>query len=242
MFQNPAYLAHGNARQRRAYRALQSLGVFRILRAHTPVLCGTIPLGIDIPGSDLDIICAARDLDAFARDVLDAFGARPGFRITRETIKGIASVIANFDYAGFPIEIFGQPQPVREQNAYRHLIVEARLLKIGGERARRAIRQMKNAGLKTEPAFARYFNLQGDPYAELLRLSWLSERELREMATADRRYCAAVVGHRSSVVLSSNSNNPSGYNGAPPRSNSRSDFHTARPRVPFSSMLNSARA
>ncbi len=178
-FQNPAYLARGNARQRRAYRALQSLGVFRILRAYTPILDGTIPLGIDIRGSDLDIICAARDLDAFARAVTDAFGARPGFHIQREVVKGIESVIANFDYGGFPIEIFGQPKPAREQNAYRHMLVEARLLEIGGERARRAIRKMKRAGLKTEPAFARYFNLQGDPYEELLRLSRLTARELR---------------------------------------------------------------
>jgi hypothetical protein len=171
MFQNPTYLTRGTARQRRAYRALQSLGVFRILRAYTPVLAGTIPLNIDIPGSDLDIICAARDLDAFTRDVTAAFGARPGFRIEHVTIKGVASVIANFDHAGFPIEIFGQPRPVTEQNAYRHLVVEARLLKIGGERARRAIRKMKNAGLKTEPAFARYFGIAGDPYEELLRWS-----------------------------------------------------------------------
>ncbi|MBM3127074.1 MAG: DUF4269 domain-containing protein [Chloroflexi bacterium] len=181
MFQTPAYLARGTARQQRAYRALQSLGIFRVLRAYTPVLAGTIPLGVDIRGSDLDIICHARDLDAFARAVTDAFSARPGFRLARVTIKRIPSLIANFDHAGFPIEIFGQPQPVTEQNAYRHLIVEARLLKIGGERARRAIRQMKNAGLKTEPAFARYFGIAGDPYEELLRLSRLSVRELKEL-------------------------------------------------------------
>ncbi|MCI0476988.1 MAG: DUF4269 domain-containing protein [Anaerolineales bacterium] len=185
MFQNPTYLAHGTARQRRAYRALQSLGVLRVLRAYTPVLAGTIPLNVDIPGSDLDIICEARDLDAFTRVVTDRFGARSGFRIERATIKCIASVIANFDHAGFPIEIFGQPMPVTEQNAYRHLVVEARLLKIGGERARRAIRKMKNAGLKTEPAFARYFGIAGDPYEELLRLSRLSARELRR-TFADR--------------------------------------------------------
>ncbi len=186
MFPNPAYLARGTAHQRRAYRALQSLGIFRVLRAYTPVLVGTIPLNVDIPGSDLDIICAARDLDAFTRAVTDAFGVRPGFRIERKTLKGVESVIANFDHAGFPIEIFGQPKPVTEQNAYRHLVVEARLLKISGERARRAIRKMKNAGLKTEPAFARYLGIAGDPFEELLRLSRLSARELRKIVTDDQ--------------------------------------------------------
>jgi hypothetical protein len=178
-FQNPAYLQRGTARQRRAHRALQSLGIFHTLRAYTPVLAGTIPLCIDIPGSDLDLICAARDLDTFARAVSDAFGAQPRFRIKGKTIQGIGSVIANFDYGGFPIEIFGQPKPVTEQNAYRHMVAEARLLRIGGEHARRAIRQLKRTGLKTEPAFARYFQLQGDPYEVLLQLSGLSERELR---------------------------------------------------------------
>ena len=182
-FQNRAYLSRGNARQQRAYCALQSLGIFRVLRAYTPVLAGTIPLNIDIRGSDLDIICEARNLDAFARAVTDAFGARPGFRIKREAIKGVESVVVNFDFGGFPIEVFGQARPVRDQNAYRHMVVEARLLKIGRERARRAIRKLKRAGLKTEPAFARYFNLQGDPYEELLRLSRLNARQLRAIVT-----------------------------------------------------------
>jgi hypothetical protein len=153
------------------------------LRDYTPILTGTIPLNIDIRGSDLDVICAAHDLDAFTRAVTDAFGARAGFRIGCEIINGVESVIANFDCAGFPIEIFGQPTPVRAQNAYRHMLVEARLLKIGGERARRAIRKMKRAGPKTEPAFARYFCLEGNPYEVLLQLSWLSEREFRKIVT-----------------------------------------------------------
>jgi Domain of unknown function (DUF4269) len=60
------------------------------------------------------------------------------------------------------------------------MIVEARLLEMGGQDARRAIRQMKNAGLKTEPAFACYFKIKGDPYEALLELSSLSEEELRK--------------------------------------------------------------
>ncbi len=170
---------HTTARQWQAQRALESLGIFDILREYTPVLAGTIPLDIDIAGSDLDIICETHDLSAFEHAVIAAFGKKSGFRIAREDVAGMESVIANFDYAGFPFEIFGQPQPVTEQNAYRHLIVEARLLEIGGERARREIREMKRAGLKTEPAFAQYFHLEGDPYAVLLELSYLSEEKLR---------------------------------------------------------------
>lgn len=163
-----------------AQRALESLGIYEILRDYHPVLAGTFPLGIDIPGSDLDIICEAHNFDEFEDVVRVAFGQYAGFRMNRESVRGIPSIIVNFDYAGFPIEIFGQPKPVTEQNAYRHLLVEERLLAMGGEAAREAIRALKLAGMKTEPAFAYYFNLAGDPYDVLLELSFLSDDELRQ--------------------------------------------------------------
>ncbi len=172
------YLARGNARQRRAFRALQALGIFDILCAYSPVLTGTIPLGIDNPRSDLDIVCDARDLDAFERVVRDAFGARDDFQIERMQVKSIATEFARFTFEGLTIEVFAQPKPVTEQNAYRHMVVEARLLEIGGGIARRAIRQLKNAGLETEPAFARYFQIEGDPYEALLELSFLNDADL----------------------------------------------------------------
>jgi hypothetical protein len=178
-WQDLSYLRDGNARQREAYRVLQSLDVFDVLCDYTPVLVGTIPIAIDVEGSDLDIVCEAHDSAAFEQRVTGAFGRQKRFEIKRKMIKRMPSVVANFIYGGFRIEVFGQPQPVMEQHAYRHMIVEARLLAIGGERARREIRRLKRCGLKTEPAFARYFNLEGDPYEVLLALSTLDEDELR---------------------------------------------------------------
>jgi hypothetical protein len=49
---------------RLAQQTLGSLGFPDGLAPYNPVLAGTIPLGVDIPGSDLDIICHADDLDA----------------------------------------------------------------------------------------------------------------------------------------------------------------------------------
>ena len=66
-----------------------------------------------------------------------------------------------------------------DQYAYRHMIVEARLLKIGGPAARPAIRRLKREGRKTEPAFAHYFDLEGDPYETLLELDGLDVDALR---------------------------------------------------------------
>jgi uncharacterized protein DUF4269 len=184
---NEADLSQGTARQQEAYRALQNLDIFNILETYTPFLAGTIPLGIDVPGSDLDIICEARDLDGFQRVITNAFGAAESFAIKQKKIGDLPSVIANFYCGYFPVEIFGQPRPVTRQNAYRHMIVEARLLEIGGEVARQAIRELKQAGMKTEPAFAHYFKLKGNPYQVLLELSLLNPYELRAVI-ARRRY------------------------------------------------------
>lgn len=171
--------------QQRAQRALESLHVFELLRDYQPVLAGTFPLGIDIPDSDLDILCEVRDFDEFERVIRAAFGEYAGFRVVRESVRGVPSMVVNFDYAGFPIEIFGQPKPVTEQDAYRHLLVEERLLAIGGEAARDAIRALKLAGVKTEPAFTQYFKLEGDPYEVLVELSFLHDAELREVVASN---------------------------------------------------------
>jgi hypothetical protein len=179
-WQDISYLRAGNERQRRAFRALQGLDILRILREHTPVLVGTIPIAIDVEDSDLDIVCEAQDLVVFEKRVTHVFGQHEGFQIRKTLIKGVPSVVASFNYAGFRIEVFGQPQPVTEQHAYRHMVVEARLLALGGEVAGREVQRLKRAGLKTEPAFASYFQLAGDPYEVLLELSRLGKDGLQQ--------------------------------------------------------------
>jgi hypothetical protein len=177
-WQDITYLSHGNERQRRAYRTLERLRVLDILRDYTPVLVGTLPIAIDVAESDLDIVCEVHDLDAFEALVRGAFGCWEGFRLKRKQINDLPVLVANLN-AGMPVEIFGQPRPVVEQNAYRHMVVEARLLAIGGETARQEIQRLKRAGLKTEPAFAHYFDIPGDPFEALLALSALDEKALR---------------------------------------------------------------
>ncbi|NEO86723.1 MAG: DUF4269 domain-containing protein [Spirulina sp. SIO3F2] len=163
------YLAQGTLRQRAAYQALQSTQVLAKLAAFDPVLAGTIPLNIDIAGSDLDIICYAPDLEQFARVIRLHFSDYPDFAC-QKTVLQLPTVVARFIATDFEFEIFGQPCPVEQQNAVRHLEIEARLLDIGGEGVRQKIRQLKQAGLKTEPAFAALFVLTGDPYETLLAL------------------------------------------------------------------------
>ncbi len=179
-WRDPSYLRAGTERQQAAYRALQELGLFRDLAPYDPVLIGTLPLGVDHPDSDLDIACYAPDLMAFLGRATALYGQRPDFRLARKTIRDVESVVVNFRHAGFPVEIFAQPQPVEQQYGYRHLLVEARLLALGGEEARKAIQALKIAGFGTEPAFARYFRLRGDPYERLWQLSFVDDATLAQ--------------------------------------------------------------
>ncbi len=177
---NISSLLKGSTRQMDAYYALLNLALFSVLRQYSPVLVGAIPLDIDVEGSGLDIICEARDLEAFARRVTDAYRKRREFDIRSATIRGVPSVVARFNSGGFNIEVSGQPKPVTEQDAHRLMLVEARLLEIEGSRTRNAIRELRRSGLKTEPAFAQHFSLEGDPYETLLQLSSLSDDDLRD--------------------------------------------------------------
>lgn len=186
-FIEPSNLASGTARQRMAHEALASLGILGDLSQYSPVLCGTIPIDLDIPGSDLDIICRAADLDAFEANVRRLYLAMANFRSRRSVRNGLPSAVVSFGYTGFDIELFAQDRPVTAQNAYRHMLVEARLLEIGGPAAREKIRALKQTGLKTEPAFAAYFNLSGDPYETLLSLAELPIISLCEQVALHRR-------------------------------------------------------
>ena len=172
------HLKLGNERQKNAYSVLNKLKIFKILREYNPTLVGTIPIEIDISESDLDIICEVYDLEKFEELVIKSFSKYDNFHIKRQTVKGLLTSLSYFGYNNFLIEIFGQPKPVIEQNGYRHMMVEKKLLEISGESARKQIIKLKKLGLKTEPAFAKYFNLKSDPFDELLKLSRLNKEEL----------------------------------------------------------------
>jgi hypothetical protein len=173
-----ARLAAGTPKQRRVQRAVLSTGVDEALGRWNPTLVGTFPIAVDVRTSDIDIICHTPDLDAF-RGVLEAaFGGSDSYRSWQREIDGLPTRVALFHAAGFLFEVFGQARQVERQHAFTHMLVEARLLAIGGERARRAIRGLKRKGLKTEPAFARYFGIAGDPYRALLALESIPDAEL----------------------------------------------------------------
>ena len=91
------------------------------------------------------------------------------FDVKEKTIRNRLTVISRFTYQDFFIEIFGQNRPVKEQEAYRHMLIEYKILEEKGENFRQEILALKKKGYKTEPAFAKLLGLDGAPYKELLK-------------------------------------------------------------------------
>ncbi len=172
---DPSYLLAGTPRQQEVYRLLFSAGVFVALREFSPCLAGTIPIQVDVPESDADIICEVKNHEAFERVLRECFSCWNGFAIHHFKAQEREVTLAQFVLCdelsqALTVEIFGQSLPMEEQNAYRHLVVEARLLRLAHEGANVQIRRLKSRGIKTEPAFAQYFGIIGEPYQALLDL------------------------------------------------------------------------
>lgn len=169
-FTNIEYLQNGNNRQRQAYSVLTNSQILLKLELFDPILVGTLPINIDIEGSDLDIICCFADKQVFKKTITDNFSNQRNFTIRELQHLETVAIVANFYLDDFEFEIFGQSIPTKQQFAYRHLIVEHNLLNKYGEAFRQQIIDLKRAGHKTEPAFAKVLGLAGDPYLELLKL------------------------------------------------------------------------
>jgi hypothetical protein len=169
MFETLDYLRNGNERQQQALRVLEEHKLFSILSPYDPLLAGTIPIGVDIDSSDLDILCHWENREMFLEDMIEYFSTQQNFRLRAVNIRGRDSIVVNFGLEEFEIEIFGQNRPSREQEGFRHMVIEHKLLLEHGEELRKEVIRLKNEGMKTEPAFAKALKLDGDPYEALLR-------------------------------------------------------------------------
>lgn len=161
------YLKIGNEKQKRAYEVLTKHKIFEVLEYYSPVLAGTIPIEIDIEGSDLDIICKVEDNIEFEKFLIEIFKDFD-LKIEKLNINNEGSLVCNFEIEEFPIEIFAQNKPTTEQNAYRHMIAEYKILQERGEEFKQKIIDLKKKGVKTEPAFGMLLGLE-NPYEDLLK-------------------------------------------------------------------------
>lgn len=162
------YLKNGNERQKRAYEVLTRYQIFERLKDYSPILAGTIPIEIDIEDSDLDIICEVTDFTEFEKTLSEMF-SEFDLKIEKITVNNEQATVLNFELEEFPVEIFGQNKPATEQNAYRHMIAEYKILQEKGEDFKQKIIKLKKQGIKTEPAFGILLNLE-KPYEDLLKM------------------------------------------------------------------------
>jgi Domain of unknown function (DUF4269) len=158
----------GTEKQQDAFTAILELDILNELSTYNPVLCGTLPIGIDISGSDLDIIMEVQEIEPFEELIQTLYNKEDGFTIKRKTINGNEVVKANFIFRGFEFELFGQAQPVHRQHAYLHMMIEHELLQRDPDLQQKVI-QLKKQGYKTEPAFCKIFDITGDPFEGLIR-------------------------------------------------------------------------
>jgi hypothetical protein len=162
--------------------AIRRAGITSVLGEYDPHVAGTAPLGLAVPASDLDVLCHASDPITFAAALWGAFSNEAGF--SHQWIIADRPVVASFHAHGWRFQIFGQGQPVREQTAWRHFLIERRLLELGGPMFRAAVIRERTKGMKTEPVFAAVLRLDGDPYATLLDLQDHTDEDLIDFLKA----------------------------------------------------------
>ncbi|MDN3593385.1 DUF4269 domain-containing protein [Zunongwangia endophytica] len=168
VFKNLEYLRTGSEIQKLAYKEILDLKIMSILAEFQPVLTGTIPLDIAIASSDLDISCYVENHTEFKEKLIANFGNNDDFKLWKTSKFTELATVCSFKTRYFEIEIFGQNLPVNQQNAYRHMVIEHKILQEKDENFRTEIIKLKNQDLKTEPAFAKLLQLEGNPYQSLL--------------------------------------------------------------------------
>jgi hypothetical protein len=126
--------------------AVDSSAVLELLRPFDPRIVGTLPLGVAVPGSDIDIVCHAPDPNAFADTIWARYRAAEQFALYRWT-SATRPVIARFVWDGWPFELFGDQCPVEQQRGWIHFEVERRLLALDDGRLRRAVGAQRANGL-----------------------------------------------------------------------------------------------
>lgn len=217
------YLAHGNPRQRSAH-ALLTAGVWDELATQCAdmALVSTLAIGLDRPGSDLDILCQHADPAAFAATFAEqgwqASHKGDNVWLLERTFSCLdqSCAVSGSDKsdACWPLELYVTHAPIETLNGWRHLTMMAALLeRFGYAFYREVLRLRLEEGLKGEAAMCRLLGLAGDPYEALLTLEGRNLAELSwQPLSRDDIHTAtgamAPAAHDSSPVVSTISATP----------------------------------
>lgn len=166
------------------HRVLDALGLREALRPYRPRIVGTMPLGLYTADSDIDVLCEARDLDAFAVFMEGRYGNRDDFALERRDRRSEegAAVVVRMETGVWPVEVHAQALPTVDQRPYRHYAMAYRLLRLGGADLRERVLALKEDGRATEPAFAEVLGLDvADASASLLALETATDGALHDL-------------------------------------------------------------
>lgn len=131
-------------------------------------LVSTVAIGLDKPGSDLDLVCQHPDPAAFAASLrVQGWQGRERskeVRVLKQTRRGP-------DDQEWPLELYVTPSPIETLHGWRHLSLMATLLEHFGHDFYLAVMRLRHdANLKGEAAICQLLHLPGDPYLALLAL------------------------------------------------------------------------
>ncbi len=140
-------------------------------------ITGTYPICLEIENSDVDV-CLTYTNKADILQKIESLQSRlnsPVININNDVIT-LQLNIAEKKY-----EFYFTKVELYKQNAYRHLNIETRLLKIFGGSLKQKVLKEKIAGLNTELAFLNSLNIQSDIkncFNDILKLNNLSDFEI----------------------------------------------------------------
>lgn len=128
----------------------------------------TVAIGLDQPGSDLDILCQHGDPAALATLLVTQ-----GWRLSDkgERVWLAERTLSGPDGQAWPLELYITPDPVETRHGWRHLSLMAALLEQFDHPFYQAVLRLRRGeGLKGEAAMCRLLGLPGCPYQALLTL------------------------------------------------------------------------
>ncbi|OYZ20087.1 MAG: hypothetical protein B7Y39_11215 [Bdellovibrio sp. 28-41-41] len=161
---------------------VSELNLLEIFKDHQPFIAGTVPLAVDLPSADLDLLVSFTDVAEFKDMCQQTFTMLPEFEISQSEISKIQYCLCRFDYRGIPVEIFCSLLSTFKQNGYLHFNSEEKILKYAPATWTQQILDLKGKGLKTEPAFAHLLQSgEVDAYQYILDLQRKPIQELRSI-------------------------------------------------------------
>lgn len=152
------------------YEWLRKSQFLENLSVWQPIISGSLPLGLSLPSSDLDILLYSANIDQASVDISKALAHitdlvwHPAY-----PSHGGNGLLGKVEEAPLPIEIFLCDTPVLQQNSHRHLLTEYLYLVREGEQLRNKVLRLKSDGKNTEEAFALALGLTGHTLDAMLK-------------------------------------------------------------------------